>query len=169
MHGGAVEAYSGGPGQGSEFVVHLPLVEDGPNRQNVEGNQKAGIAFENASSHHRILVVDDNKDSAETLAKLLRIMGHEVRIAHDGPSALEAASTFRPRVVLLDLGLPGISGYDVAHRMRQMPEIKDAVLIAQTGWGQEEDRRRSAKAGFNAHMVKPVDAAELRSLLAKLE
>jgi CheY-like chemotaxis protein len=117
----------------------------------------------------RILVVDDNKDSAESLGMLLRIMGNEVRTAYDGPSALEAAKEFRPDVVLLDIGMPGMNGYDVARTMRQMPEVKDAVLVAQTGWGKEEDRRRSSETGFNAHMVKPVDHDALQKLLASLE
>jgi CheY-like chemotaxis protein/anti-sigma regulatory factor (Ser/Thr protein kinase) len=164
MHEGTVKAHSDGPGRGSEIIVRLPLLSSEPNQLLANRGQNTR-PLANASSERRILVVDDNKDSAETLAKLLQVMGNEVHTAHDGPSALEAAVTFRPHVVLLDIGLPGISGYDVAHRMRQMPEVKDAVLIAQTGWGQAEDKRRSEDAGFNAHLVKPVDTAKLRSLL----
>ena len=104
----------------------------------------------------------------ETLERLLRLMGNEVRIARDGPSALEAAAIFRPHVVLLDIGLPGMSGHDVARRMRQMPETKQAMLIAQSGWGQDEDKRQSEDAGFDAHLVKPVSSTELNSLLARL-
>lgn len=168
MHGGTVEAKSDGPDKGSEFLVWLPLATD---EQNQPGSKSEGIAADplgHKSSGLRVLVVDDNRDAAESLAKLLKALGNEVRITYDGPSALEEAATFRPNVVLLDIGLPGMSGYDVARRMRQMPEVKNAVLIAQTGWGQDEDKRLSEEAGFNAHLVKPLDATELRRLLAEL-
>ena len=167
MHGGTIRAFSDGPGQGSEFVVRLPLSREESQQQNAGGEQDQR-ARAGSSSQGRILVVDDNKDSVETLSALLRIMGYEVRMSYDGPSALEAAAAFRPHVVLLDIGLPGMSGYDVARRMRQMPEVSDAVLIAQTGWGQDDDKRRAEEAGFNAHMVKPVDTAQLKRLLAGL-
>jgi len=168
MHDGTVEAHSDGPGKGSEFVVRLPLATDEQNQTECNGEEDAGSIIGNAFSKLRILVVDDNRDTAESLAKLLKHMGNEVCIANDGPSALDAAANFRPNVVLLDIGLPGMSGHDVARRMRQMPEVKDAVLVAQTGWGQDEDKRQSIEAGFTAHLVKPVDAAELRRLLAGL-
>ena len=167
MHGGTVEAFSDGLGKGSEFVVRLPLVSDEPNQQGSNG-ENTGSIIGTVPSQLRILVVDDNKDAAESLAKLLTRTGNEVCIAYDGRSALEEAATFRPNVVLLDIGLPGMSGHDVARRMRQMPEVKDAVLVAQTGWGQDEDKRLSEEAGFNAHLVKPLDPAELRRLLAGL-
>ena len=110
--------------------------------------------------------MDDSEDSAESLAILLRLLGNEVRTAHDGPAALEAARVFCPNVILLDIGMPGMNGHEVARRLRQMPEVQGALLVAQTGWGQEEDRRRTEEAGFDAHLVKPVDPAALEALLA---
>jgi CheY-like chemotaxis protein len=114
-----------------------------------------------------ILVVDDNRDSADSLAMLLKLTGHETHTAHDGVAAVEAAATLRPDIVLLDIGLPNLSGYDAARRIRKQPWGKDMVLIALTGWGQEEDRQRSREAGFNEHMVKPVDHVALMKLLAE--
>ena len=166
MHGGTVEAHSAGLGQGSEFVVCLPLLTDrrtGPDTGRAE--ERAG---EVPASGHRLLVVDDNQDAANSLAVLLRLQGHEVRVAHDGVSALEAASELRPTVVLLDLGMPGMDGYEVARRIRQTAGLQKTVLAALTGWGQREDRRRTAKAGFDHHLVKPVDPQALESLLAGL-
>ena len=169
MHGGIVEARSEGPERGSEFIVRLPLAPpatpsgDGssPTNHGVQQGQPKGAA-------HRILVVDDNVDSAKSLAMVLQATGNQVEVAHDGPQALRLAREFRPQVVLLDIGLPGMDGYDVARKMRQMPETRDAVLVAQTGWGQEEDRQRSRIAGFDHHLVKPLDPAALQSLLAAL-
>jgi len=106
-------------------------------------------------------------DSANSLGLLVQILGHEVRTAYDGPSALALAQAFRPEVVLLDIGMPGMNGYDVVRRLRQMPEVKDTLLVAQTGWGQEEDRQRTQEAGFDAHLTKPVDVAILKALLAE--
>ena len=114
---------------------------------------------------HRILIVDDNRDAAESLAQLLERMGHETMIAYDGPSALTSAEAFRPAVVLLDLGLPGLDGLEVARRIRAQPWGSDVTLIAATGWGTAEDRRRSREAGFDHHMVKPVDLDELEKVL----
>jgi len=113
--------------------------------------------------------VDDNKDAADSLSQLLGIMGMEVRMAYDGLEAVETAAAFNPDVVLLDIGLPKLNGYEVTRRIREQPWGKDMVLVAVTGWGQEEDRRRSREAGFNAHMVKPVDPAALERLLAGLK
>jgi PAS domain S-box-containing protein len=165
MHGGTVEAHSTGRGQGSEFVVYLPLAVDA-----VDGkgdNRKPGSASPATSVPARhILVVDDDRDTAESLAMLLRLMGNEVHIASDGPSALEATRALRPDLVLLDLGLPGMNGFEVAQQMRHMSELSGVVLVALTGWGQEENRRRSEEAGFNAHLVKPVEPAALQQLLA---
>ena len=117
----------------------------------------------------RILVVDDNKDSAETLGMMLRLTGNVVVVANDGPSALAQASVFRPHIVLLDIGLPGITGYDVARQLREMPYMRNALLIAQTGWGQDVDRRLSAEAGFNHHLVKPIEPKILEELLAEFK
>jgi signal transduction histidine kinase/CheY-like chemotaxis protein len=161
MHGGRVEARSEGPGQGSEFVVRLPLPdEQAPN----EGEAAAG--GRRPVPPRRVLVVDDNVDAAESLATLLRVDRHEVRTAHDGPTALEEAATFRPEVVLLDIGLPKMDGYEVARRLRGQDGFQKALLVALTGYGQEEDRRRAAAAGFDAYLVKPADPAALHDLLA---
>jgi CheY-like chemotaxis protein len=110
-------------------------------------------------------VVDDNVDQALSLSTLLRLLGHEVRIAHDGVTALATAKEFRPEVGLIDIGLPGLNGYDLARRMREVPELRGMILVAQTGWGQEEDRRRSREAGFDHHLVKPLNAEELQTLI----
>jgi CheY-like chemotaxis protein len=116
----------------------------------------------------RVLIVDDSEDGAESLAMLLQLSGHETHVAHDGVEALEAAERLRPGVVLLDIGLPRLNGYEVCHRLRNEPWGKSVVLVALTGWGQEEDRHRSKEAGFDAHLVKPVDHDALLKLLASL-
>ncbi len=163
MHGGTVEATSAGPGMGSEFVVRLPLA---PAPQAADG--EAPPSAPPTSPRRRVLVVDDNKDVAQSLAMLLELPGHEVFVAHDGLGALEAAERCQPEVVLLDISLPGMDGYEVARRMRRLPGLKGAVLVALTGWGQEDDRRRSVEAGFDEHMVKPVSLATLQGLLASV-
>jgi signal transduction histidine kinase len=161
MHGGSVHASSPGPGQGSEFAVRLPTLD----RPAAGQPGPAQVMTPPDSPAHRILVVDDNPDAAQSLATLLELQGHEVRLAHDGPSALEAAQAFQPRVVLLDIGLPGMSGHEVARRLRDQQILKNGMLIAMTGYGQDEDRRRSYEAGFTCHLVKPVDPQELFRLL----
>jgi signal transduction histidine kinase/ActR/RegA family two-component response regulator len=166
MHGGTVKASSDGPGLGSEFEVCLALLPDGQLECRDKGKPDADPPHAKDASQVRILIVDDNVDVAETLEQLLKFMGNDVRTADDGPSALEMAQIFRPHVVLLDIGLPGMSGHEVARKMRQMSEVKDAALIAQTGWGQDDDKRRSEEAGFDAHLVKPVAIAELNRLIA---
>lgn len=168
MHGGTVSAYSDGLGQGSEFVVRLPLAAvrapQAPSHRGAQAQDTRALQ----QARLRILVVDDNKDSAETLTLALGVRGHEVRTAYDGYQAVEMAKDFIPDVVLLDIGLPGISGYEVARRIRKQPMLKGVVLIAQTGWGQEEDCRQSQAAGFDYHFVKPIDLPELYALLAEL-
>jgi PAS domain S-box-containing protein len=165
LHGGSVEAQSEGPGRGSAFVVRLPLA---PSKDAVDAvpapppPPRAG-----PSPPRRILVVDDNVDAAQSLATLLRLGGHEVRVTHDGPAALSEARAFVPEVVLLDIGMPGMDGYEVARRLRRAPETNGALLVAQTGWGQDEDHRRSREAGFAAHLVKPLDPDALEQLLAR--
>ena len=164
MHGGRVEARSEGLGHGSEFVVRLPRIVDvAPQVPNTAYESHCPSEFRDS---HRILVVDDNRDSANTLRLMLKILGGDVQVAFDGPSALEAIKICRPAVVLMDLGMPGMDGCEVARRIRQAPENKELVLIAMTGWGQEEDKRRSREAGFDHHLVKPVDIKDLQALLA---
>jgi signal transduction histidine kinase len=169
LHGGAVEAASDGPGNGSTFTVRLPTrptqaakpthdrgMADGPVRPPMLRSQTCA---------QRVLVVDDNRDAAATLARLLRLMGHQVETAHHGHLALEVAPRFGPDVVLLDIGLPGLDGFAVCRRLRQHPATARARIIAVTGYTQEEDRRRSREAGFDAHLVKPVDLDALEGLL----
>ncbi|HVF62127.1 MAG TPA: ATP-binding protein [Thermoanaerobaculia bacterium] len=165
MHGGSVEAHSEGPGRGSEFVVRLPL-SAAPRRAGEPGPEERPPAI---LALRRVLVVDDNRDAAESLAMLLKLLGSEVHVAYDGPGALEAVTSYRPSVVLLDIGMPGMDGHEVARRIRSQPELQDVALIAITGWGQEEDRRRSHEAGFDSHLIKPVDVGALEGLLASLE
>ncbi|CAN5760640.1 hypothetical protein BH20PSE1_BH20PSE1_04300 [soil metagenome] len=168
MHGGTVQATSAGVGQGSEFIVRLPL---GTIPQQDRGAQETGVAPVQSAigPARRILVVEDNLDAAESLATLIELMGHDVRSVHDGASALETAAAFRPDVVLLDIGLPDINGYEVAPRLRQQPGLGRIALAALTGWGQEEDRLRARTAGFDHHFVKPIDVDGLRAWLASLD
>ncbi len=164
MHGGRTEVFSDGCDRGSEFVVRLPYVPPQADQPR-DTPPKASTGEELAPS--RILVVDDNVDAATTLGMLLRLGGHEVLLSHDGPAALEAARSFVPDVVLLDIGLPGLDGYGVARVLRQSPETESALLIAVSGYGQDEDRRRSREAGFDQHLTKPVDFDVLTALLAR--
>jgi signal transduction histidine kinase/ActR/RegA family two-component response regulator len=161
MHGGTIAASSGGIGQGSEFVVSLPIAPTGLRLQEAPSVAPATTAS------HRILVVDDNEDAATSLAMLLKLSGHEVVTAHDGLQAVEEAARFRPSVVILDIGLPKLNGYDAACRIREQRRGDDLLLVALTGWAQEEDRSRAAAAGFDAHLVKPVDLPQLSSVLAR--
>jgi signal transduction histidine kinase/ActR/RegA family two-component response regulator len=164
-HGGAIEARSDGPGCGSEFLVRLPLEPAGRHEDASPSPAPAGRNLQ----PQRILVVDDNRDSADSSAVWLKLLGAEVNLTYDGPSALEAIDSFRPDVVLLDIGLPGMDGYEVARRIRKRPELAHVTLIAITGWGQAEDRARTRAAGFQHHLVKPADPSKLQSLLATLE
>src|SRR6185503_16924567 len=166
MHGGKVQAYSAGVGRGSEFTVRLPLALSPTARTTPTQEQSA--ATSRALSKRRILIVDDNRDGAESLAMLLNFMGSDVRVALSGPAALEIMTSYKPNVVLLDIGMPGMDGYEVANQVRQHPQLKDVTLIALTGWSQEEDRRRCRKAGFDHHMIKPVDFDALQALLVSL-
>jgi PAS domain S-box-containing protein len=163
LHGGTIDAHSAGPGKGSEFVVKMPLIAapelDLPAAADHDRKPRPAIS-------RRVLVVDDNMDAALSLAMLFEGEGHYVCTTRDGASALEIARTFRPEIVLLDIGLPRMDGYEVAKRLREQPETRDTFLIALTGYGQEEDRRRTAQAGFNAHLTKPADPVVLLQLLA---
>jgi PAS domain S-box-containing protein len=165
MHGGTVEAKSKGIGHGSEFVVRLPSAT-GP--QPIEQSRRMGMPAPPLAPR-RVLVVDDNRDAAASLGMLLKLLGAEVRVAFNGQDALEALESFRPSVVLLDIGMPGMDGHEVARRVRQQPEFHDVTLIALTGWGQEDDRRRSESAGFDHHLIKPADVNALQTLLISLE
>jgi len=163
MHGGRVEARSDGPGTGSEFIVHLPVavaMADNANQALTNDDEAQDIP-----RARRILVVDDNHDSAESLVILLRLVGHEVYTAEDGLEAVDLAVGLRPDVVLLDIGLPKLDGFEAARRIRDQIGDREMVLIALTGWGQEEDRRRCREAGFDHHLTKPVDFSTLEKLL----
>jgi CheY-like chemotaxis protein len=167
MHNGTVEAKSDGLGKGTEFEVRLPLSARGPEES--EGQEFAEQGQVTPPPGHRLLVVDDNEDAADSLAMLLRLEGHEVRLTYDGPTALEMAKGYRPDMVFLDIGMPGMDGYEVARRLRQQDGLENVRLAALTGWGQQEDRRRSAEAGFDHHLVKPVEPKDLLGLLAQLK
>jgi signal transduction histidine kinase/PAS domain-containing protein len=162
MHGGAVEVHSNGHSQGSEFVVRLPLLVDTPKSLLPEPT----LVKPAATTKYRILVVDDNRDAAISLAMWLKLIGNETQIAYDGLAAVEAAAAFKPDVILLDIGLPKINGYDVARRVRKQSWGEKILLVALTGWGQGEDREKSREAGFNHHMVKPVDHDALIKIIS---
>jgi PAS domain S-box-containing protein len=164
MHDGRIEAHSEGVGRGSEFIVRLPVVVEAPLPPTVERHELA-----TPKSSLRILIVDDNRDGADSLGIILRVMGNDIRTAYDGQQGVDVAGEFRPDVILLDIGLPKLNGYEASRRIREQPWGKEVVLIALTGWGQEEDRRRSHEAGFDHHMVKPVDPEALMKLLAGLQ
>jgi PAS domain S-box-containing protein len=162
MHGGAIDARSDGEGHGSEFTVRLPVVTKSA------VSLPATDTASQSSIPRRVLIVDDNRDSADSLAMLFEITGNKAFLAYDGVEALEAIEKHRPEVVLLDIGLPKLDGHEVCRRIREKAWGRDIVIIALTGWGQEDDRRKSEQAGFNGHLVKPVDYDRLLSLLAEL-
>ena len=164
MHGGSVKADSAGRGKGSEFTVRLPVLAEEPDPK--MALKPAGNGVARAKAGRRILVVDDMRDNADSLAMLLKLDGNEVQTAYDGLAAVEAAERFRPDVVLLDIRMPKLNGFDACRRIREQPWGKSMMLIALTGWGQEEDQRRTEEAGFDSHLVKPVDPAALADLLA---
>ena len=164
LHGGSVEARSEGPGRGSEFIVRLPLgavTQPG-------GDVGAGVEPLSADAGLKILVVDDNRDAADTCAMLLEALGHHVQTAYTGRQALELARAFRPHAMLLDIGLPDVDGYKLAAQVRATPWGRSTVLVAVTGWGQEEDRQRAAAAGFDQHLLKPISAETVETLLQSL-
>jgi PAS domain S-box-containing protein len=165
MHGGSVSAHSEGAGRGSEFIVRLPAASE---KESMPAVSQSPGRTSHVLPSRRILVVDDNVDSATTLGTLLRFLGGDVQIAHDGPAALAAMEKYRPDVVLLDIGMPGMDGYEVAKRIRERHEFDDVTLIALTGWGQAEDRCRTHEAGFDHHLVKPADIDALQALLVSL-
>jgi signal transduction histidine kinase len=163
LHGGSVKALSEGPGRGSEFVVRLPLAPDVIARANTPALPEPSDLSQ--ALPRRVLIADDNADNANALAALLRLNGHEVETALDGEMAYTAAERFRPEVVFLDIGMPKLNGYDVCRKIRKQSWGRDIRVIAQTGWGQAHDRRRSEEAGFDGHLVKPLDLSALETLL----
>jgi PAS domain S-box-containing protein len=166
MHGGTIQAESPGEGEGSTFTVRLPVLIDrteSPLGEPAEGADSA------AGSKRRILVVDDNRDSADSMALMLQLLGNEIRTAHDGLEAVELAEQFRPQVILMDIGMPRLSGYEATRHIREQPWGRDMTIIALTGWGQDTDRAKSREAGCDSHLVKPIDLADLEKLLAGLQ
>jgi CheY-like chemotaxis protein len=162
MHGGTVRARSNGPGKGSEFTVRLPVKR----ASDTDTEMKPDAQGDTPSPQQlRVLIVEDNRDAAEMLEEMLNAWGQDTRVAYDGLAAVEAAGQFRPQVVLLDIGLPELNGYDVARRIREQPWGQHMSLVAVTGWGQEADRQRSAAAGINHHLIKPVEPTVLKELL----
>ena len=164
MHGGTVSAHSAGPGKGSELVVRLPLAGVAA----ADAASRAPVMPSAAASLPRVLIVDDNVDAADSLGALLQMLGAEVRVVHDGESALASLGNYRPAVVFLDIGMPQMDGYEVARRMRGREEARNAKLIALTGWGQERDRLNSRAAGFDHHLIKPADLGALKAVLSSL-
>jgi CheY-like chemotaxis protein len=160
MHGGSVSASSDGPGKGSRFTVRLPLAK----RPVVEHRERPS-APRKVRQLQRILVVDDNRDAADTMGTLLRMLGADVRTAYDGSSALDVVDVFHPDVAILDLGMPGISGFEVAKRIRARSDTRRCTLVALTGWSQDKDRRLTEAAGFDHHLIKPVDLESIQQIL----
>jgi len=165
MHGGRIEAKSDGPGRGSEFVVRLPVDVEASRPQAADRQEEP----EAPKSSLRILIVDDNKDGADSLAMMLKMMGNDTRTAYDGKEGVELAGEFRPEVVLFDIGMPKLNGYEACRLIRKQPWGRKIIVIAVTGWGQEDDRQRSHDAGFDHHMVKPVDPQDLMKMLTGLQ
>lgn len=168
MHGGTIEAHSEGMGRGSEFTVRLPLSVPRNGDDSPPATKSLLTSSSTPPRGTRVLVVDDNRDGAESLAELVEQWGYEVRCEESGRLGLSAAAEYQPGVVLLDIGMPGMDGYEVARRLRAAPETRQTVIVALTGYGQEEYRRLSRDAGFNYHLVKPVEPEELRSVLAEI-
>ena len=165
MHGGTVEARSGGPGTGAEFIVNLPAVAMASPQSRLDD----GGAPTASAAKCRILVADDNVDAAESMGTMLRLMGNEVRTVRDGMQAVEEAAEFRPDVILLDIGMPRLNGYEAARRIREERWGKGMILVALTGWAQDEDKRKAKDAGFDGHVTKPVELTYLEEVLAGLQ
>ena len=168
MHGGNIEVSSEGLGKGSEFTVSIPLAQTSKNESGVVVEDSPAPS-EQPISQRRILIADDNPDVVETFEVMLQTLGYEVQTALDGFEALEKAEQFQPHAIVLDIGMPKLDGYETARRIRQRPWGQDVVLVAVTGWGNENDKLKSADAGFNMHLVKPIDATTLLQYLNKTE
>jgi CheY-like chemotaxis protein/anti-sigma regulatory factor (Ser/Thr protein kinase) len=167
LHGGTIEARSAGRGQGSEFILHLPLAEARSARGSAPASEPAETGH--LGQGKRILVVDDREEQTRSLRLLLERMGHEVHVAQNGERALAALAEFPADLALIDIGLEGMNGYELARRIRQRPELQDIVLVAQTGWGRDEDRHRSHEAGFDHHLVKPINRDALVEIVGNAE
>ena len=161
LHGGKIEARSAGLGRGSEFIVHLPVVRDATRPEVATAEEAPGPV-----KRRRLIVVDDVRDNADSLAEVLRVVGHEVHAVYDGRSALELAEELRPEVILLDIGMPDLDGLEVCRALRQQEWGRKLFIVALTGWGQESDRRRTKDAGFDHHLIKPVEMSVLSQLLS---
>jgi CheY-like chemotaxis protein len=166
LHGGAVSCYSEGANRGSRFVVRLPRLQQPAAEPGIERREgERG----NANGRHRVLVVDDNEDAATMLAMLLEASGHQVTVDYTPESALAAAAADAPSACILDIGLPGMDGYELARRLRAQPGMKDALIVAVTGYGQDQDRQKAMQAGFDHYLVKPVDIARLLGILESVQ
>jgi CheY-like chemotaxis protein len=168
LHHGEVRAHSEGPGRGSTFTLRLPLAAAGREGADTPAPAAGAPAAPHRTPRRRILVVDDNTDAAESLGALLSVSGHEVRIDYNGHDALRTAGAFMPHAVLCDVGMPGMSGLELASRLRQDPRFASTLLVALTGWGGDEDKRRTREAGFDAHLTKPASQRSLSQVLAAL-
>jgi CheY-like chemotaxis protein len=162
LHGGAVTAHRGADGV-AEFEVRLPIVHAPPASRPAQASVEASVE---TTVPHRILIADDNADSAESMGMLLRLMGNDVRIASDGLEAVEQAASFQPDIVLMDIGMPRLDGYEAARRIRNQDWSRDTLLVAVTGWGPSDDSEEATAAGFDHHFTKPLDPAELRRLVS---
>jgi CheY-like chemotaxis protein len=166
LHAGSVSASSAGPDKGSTFTVRLPSAKEHSVTPSIPGAGPVQLEQAALPEKTRILIVDDNKDLAGSLARLLRILGHDVEVVFDGRNGIETARTYRPRVVLLDIGLPNVDGYHVARTLRQ-EGFNDTIIIALSGYGQEEDLKRSREAGMDYHLTKPVDVKTISQLISQ--
>jgi CheY-like chemotaxis protein len=162
MHGGTIEARSEGTNKGSEFIVRLPLVDAECSAEEDSVPHQASLA----TGHCRVLVADDNRGLVQTLALLLQAKGHDVHVTFDGAEAVAAFESYQPHLVLLDIGMPKLNGYETARQIRRHPQGKRIILVAMTGWGQDEDKRQAYEAGFDHHLTKPVATADLDEILA---
>jgi two-component system CheB/CheR fusion protein len=160
-HGGTIDAASDGSGKGSEFTVRLPALAG---EARISASTSKELVTQTTCAR-RVLVVDDNRDAADSLAELLKTLKHEVATANDGGAALVTAAAFRPDVIVLDIGMPGMSGYELARRIRRQPGLERASLVALTGWGQDQDRQRAREAGIDRHLIKPPDLNVLEEII----